>query len=209
MKFYSNNIVQEVRNLKIQGVAISKIAKKFNVSRSTISRWVFDMPSTNPNYLKNQKVRIENRLRGEKYISNFKINQKNVKLFTALIYWCEGYKYPHCNFIGFTNSDVNLVETFLKLFRSGFNPKEEKFRIHLQIHDTHDKNEVIDFWSNKLKIPKNQFRKSTITKARSKMKRTNYNGTCTVRYYDSAIYQEIMGIYETFFRKIVKIGEVG
>ena len=207
MEFYTQDIVKEARNLKAKGVATKEITKKFGITRETLSRWCFDMVSTNSNHLRSQKIKEENRRKGEGHANSLSIDKITAKVLVALIYWCEGYKYPNCNCIGFANSDVNLVKTFLRLFRIGFNPKEEKLKVHLQIHDTHDKNEVTHFWSQVLNIPISQFYKPTITKPLLKMKRMDYKGTCTIRYYDVSLYQEISGTYEAFFKKVIR-GEV-
>lgn len=204
MKFYTKNIFQQARNLRLKGAGLKEISEKFGVNRNTLSRWFFDIPSENPNYLRGEETRQAIKQKAAKYIQGFNVDKNTAKVLMALMYWCEGYKYPQCNCIGFANSDINLIKTFLKLFRMGFNIKEEKFKVHLQLHNTHDKNEVTRFWSKTLSIPESQFYKPTITKPLSKMKRVNYRGTCTIRYYDSALYNEILGIYEGFFKKIVE-----
>ncbi len=181
-----------------------KITKELGITRDTLSRWCFDMPSNNPNHLRHLKIKEELKKRGDKNVDKLIINKETAKVFMALIYWCEGYRYINCNCIGFANSDVNLIKTFLKLFRLGFNPKEEKFRVHLQLHITHDKKEMASFWSDLLKIPENQFLKPTITKPMEKRKRRNYKGTCTIRYCDSILYNEIIGTYEAFFKQLFK-----
>jgi len=202
MKFYTNDIVQKAIRLKEKGVAVTKITKELGITRGTLLRWCINIPSNNANHLRNKKLKEVYRNKGKYYVANININKDTAKILAALIYWCEGYKYPNCNCIGFANSDINLTKTFLKLFRMGFSPKEDKLRAHLQMHDTHDKNEITSFWSKILSIPENQFQKPTITKALLKMKRIDYKGTCTVRYYDSNLYQEIIGTYEAFFKKL-------
>jgi hypothetical protein len=142
--------------------------------------------------------------RGIKNISGIVIDKNSAKIFASLIYWCEGSRYANCNCVSFANSDINLIKTFLELFRIGFNPKEKKFRVHLQLHTTHDKKEITSFWSNTLKISENQFYKPTVTKPMEKMKRKDYKGTCTVKYYDFILFNEIIGTYEAFLKKLFK-----
>ena len=84
----------------------------------------------------------------------------------------------------------------MELFRKGFNIDENKLRVHLQLHNTHNKKDATNFWHNLLKINKNQFYKPTITSPGRKMKRKNYMGTCTVKYFDVKLLLNIMGIYE-------------
>ena len=130
------------------------------------------------------------------------LKKESAKILASILYWCEGSKYPSSNFVAFSNSDENLVVTFLNLFRLGFKPKESKLKASLQLHTTHNKEEMTSFWSKALKIPKSQFYKPTITKPTKNMKRRDYKGTCTIRYYDVYILLEIMGIFEEFSKKI-------
>lgn len=133
------------------------------------------------------------------------INPVNAKVFASLIYWCEGSKYPATNKLDFVNSDPTLVKLYVALLRKAFIIDESKWRIHLQIHDIHNFEEVKSYWSNLLNIPKSQFIKPTITKANGGKHRREYWGTCAVRYYDFRIQLKLIGIYEAFVRRF---GEV-
>ena len=204
MKFYSHSIVEKARKLKKDGVGTMKIVEKLGITKDTILRWCVDIPSNNSNHLRNVRIREDLKNKGGKNISEIVIDKNTAKIFASLIYWCEGARYANCNCVDFANSDVDLIKTFLKLFRIGFNPKEEKIRVHLQLHTTHDKKEITSFWSKALSIPENQFQKPTITIPMAKMKRRDYKGTCTVRYYDFTLFNEIVGTYEAFSKKIDK-----
>ncbi|MCX6723048.1 MAG: hypothetical protein NT094_03175 [Candidatus Staskawiczbacteria bacterium] len=204
MKFYTKDVVERARKLKRSGAKTNEIVKELGITKDTLLRWCVDIPSSNLNHLRHQKIKTKFKNFGIKNTEKLVINKTTAKIFASLIYWCEGARYANCNCVDFANSDINLIKTFLKLFRLGFNPKEEKFRIHLQLHTTHDKKEITSFWSSLLNIPESQFQKPTITKPLAKMKRINYRGTCTVRYYDFAIFNEIVGTYESFSKKIEK-----
>ena len=201
-KFHQENIVQKVRELKKKGISAAEIARRFNIGDTAVLRWCSDIPSQNSYHLYAQKLREEAKKRSNGLTKNIKINRENAKILASILYWCEGAKYPSTNFVAFSNSDIDLIKTFLKLFRIGFQPKENKLRVHLQLHTTHDKEKLISFWSKEIKIPKSQFYKSTITKPTKNMKRRNYKGTCTIRYYDIYLLLEIIGIYERFSKKI-------
>lgn len=202
MKFYTQDIVKRARELKENGLKTGKIVKELGVTRDTILRWCVDIPSNNTYHLRHLKIKEGLKNKGEKNIREIVIDKNTAKIFTSLIYWCEGSRYANCNFVGFSNSDIDLIKTFLQLFRIGFNPKEEKIRAHLQLHTTHDKKKITSFWSKELKIPENQFQKPTVTDPTAKMKRINYKGTCTIKYYDFTLFNEIKGTYEAFFEKI-------
>lgn len=206
VKFYPERMVIKARRLRKQNYSFEQISKILGIKggRTTISRWCNNIPSKNIYY--NRAIRLR-ALAHEKSVSIFnqlKINKDMAKILTGVLYWCEGAKYPSTNYISFTNSDIGLVKTFLALFRLGFNPKEEKLKVYLQLHSTHNVKSMTNFWSKALNIPKTQFYKPTITQPTQNMKRIKYKGTCTVRYYDVYLLMEITGIFEKFSKKFNK-----
>lgn len=206
MKFYTETVVKKARELRRRGLSGRKISRKLGVSDTTILRWCADIPSDNNYYLKQKKSRENIKNQEIDLIKNIELTTELAKLFASILYWCEGAKYPSTNFISFSNSDAELIKTFIKLFRIGFEPKENKFRASLQLHSNHDKEKMTEFWSQLLKIPKSQFYKPTITDPTKRMKRRNYKGTCTIRYYNVPTLLKLIGIYESFFKKLNRGG---
>ena len=202
MKFHPEHIVRKARKLRQEGLSGREIGKRLNVGDSTVLIWCRDIPSKNSYHLYIQKLKEKAKKRSSGLTEKMKITRETAKLLAAILYWCEGAKYPSSNFISFANSEVKLLRTFLTLFRIGFKPKESKLRAYLQLHTTHDIEKSTSFWGKILKIPKSQFYRPTITKPTKNMKRRNYKGTCTVRYYDVYLLHEMMGIYEEFFKKL-------
>jgi len=203
-KFYPESTVLRVRHLKEKGVSSKEIAKRFNLNKTTILRWSNDIPSLNSYHLYSKGLREKAKERSTRLVKNLNITKSNAKILASILYWCEGSKYPSSNFVAFSNSDVELMKTFLALFRAGFSPKKEKIKASLQLHTTHDIKITTSFWSRLLDIPENQFHKPTITKPTNNMKRRDYRGTCTVRYYDVYLLLEMMGIFERFSSRINK-----
>ncbi len=197
MLFHDQSTVQKARNERKKGISIQKIETKLCVSESSVSRWVRDIPGTAKQF--NRARQRENILKLElqDLTKNFNIDEDLAKIFVSLLYWCEGSKYPAGSFVAFSNSDWDLVKTFLELLRKGFKIQENKIRVHLQLHSTHPRQKMTKFWSDLLRIPTNQFYKPTITEPTRRMKRLDYKGTCTVRYYDFKLLLKIIGLYES------------
>ena len=208
MKFHDQNVVQQVRNGRKKGSSIKKLNGQFGVPETTISRWIRDIPSISKKF--NAARTKEKLLKSDLHslIDYFVIDETLAKVFVSLLYWCEGSKYPASNGMAFSNSDSNLVKTYLELLRYGFKIEERKIRIHLQLHSTHSTKKMKQFWSKHLNIPLSQFYKPTITNPTRKMKRLNYKGTCTVKYFDVSLMLKIMGLYERFFQRFEVNGEV-
>ena len=208
MAFYDQKVVQEVREARRKGLSIKKLETRFRIPETTISRWIRDIPSLHKKF--NSARAKEKQLKTELHslAEDCLLDENLAKLFVSLLYWCEGSKYPSSAFFAFCNSDFVLVKTLLELLRYGFKIEEKKIRIHLQLHSTHPKDQTLRFWSDLLKIPLKQFYKPTITKPTRKMKRLNYQGTCTVKYFDVKLVLKIMGLYERFSRRFTSDGEV-
>ncbi len=201
MKFYDNKIVKKIREARRKGESIRDLETRFKVSNTTVSRWVRDIPSKERLYLKSREEEEKNKNKFKGLVAKIKLDEVNSKILAAMLYWCEGSKYPSTSCVSFSNSDCDLVKSFLELIRLGFDLDESKFRVHLQLHTTHNKTVITRFWSELLNIPKEKFYKPTITKPTRRMKRIDYKGTCTVRYYDVKLLFQLIGLYQEFANK--------
>jgi len=198
---YQPKIVDKARELRKQNLSFQEIGKILNIPSSTIRHWCYDLEID-----RHESLRLNNELRrnvikeaGLKYVPSLKkLSAGESQFAAALLYGCEGCKYPATSVMAFVNSDPRLVRTFITLLRKGFELEEEKFRVHLQIHDYHDIEEIIHFWSSLLNISIDHFYKPTITPPRGKMRRQNYLGTCSLRYQDFKLQLKLLGIFEKF-----------
>lgn len=207
MKLYSLDIVEQARQNRKKGASLRAIEKKLNIPNSTISKWVRDIKSNNFFYKKARLFENKNKSELNHFVENYKFSKNEGKILIALLYWCEGSKYPSSNCIAFSNSDQTMMKTFIVLLRKSFDVNEEKLRVRLQLHSTHNIDKEFNYWSSLLDIPIKQFGKPTITNPTRNMKRLNYRGTCTIKYYDVKLLLNIIGIYESFSKRFI-LGEV-
>jgi hypothetical protein len=170
------------------------------IPSSTIRNWcAADHVGTKWDTLINTNERVRQELKSSevpviKKVYNF--TGEYAKLYSALIYWCEGSKYPASNAVTLVNSDPNLLRFFITLLRRAFTLDESKFKVHLQIHTTHSYVKTSRYWSKLLQIPVRQFIKPTTTSPKGKKHRVHYFGTCTLKYQDYRLLLKLMGIYE-------------
>lgn len=204
MQFHSSDIVAKARVKRQEGLSLRAIAREFGVSSSTISRWVKDIDYNDKSFNNARNLENSYKMKDEALVDNFEVDKTKAKVLASILYWCEGYKYPASNHVGFCNSDYNMSKTFITLLRSGYTLDESKFRVHLQIHTTHNLQSLIKFWSELLDIPASQFYKPTVTKPTGTMKRLDYKGTCTIKYYDVKILWQLMGLYQSLYNKFLE-----
>lgn len=97
-----------------------------------------------------------------------------------------------------------MIFTFISLLRKSFTVDESKFRALVQLHEYHEENKIINFWSKITKIPVSQFTKSYLKPNTSKVIRKDYKGTLRIVYYNSQIAHELKAIYNAVTDKIIK-----
>ncbi len=132
-------------------------------------------------------------------------NQNVIKIICSMLFWAEGSK--KINHIAFTNSDPGMIKTFIGLLRTSYTLDESKFHVSVHLHEYHNPNEVIEFWSKTTKIPRVQFIKPYCKPHTAIRKRHDYKGCITIRYYDVKIARELTAIYNAFgeqFRGVVQ-----
>jgi transcriptional regulator with XRE-family HTH domain len=197
------------RNLRRKGKSYSEIFKVVNVSKSTLSLWLRDIPLT-----KEQKEKLQGRYKS-RYIGSKKRQQTRIeltkkiireaksevkdlvnnKLFLAglMLYWAEGTKRGE-EMISFSNSDPNMIKFMMKWFRKICLVPERKFRIQIHIHSLHKERNIKEYWSKQTKIPLNQFHKLIIKRTSLKHRKNKlYQGTCCIRVCDKNLFRKIMG----------------
>ncbi|MEK7564030.1 MAG: helix-turn-helix domain-containing protein [Patescibacteria group bacterium] len=209
----------KTKKLRIQGYSIKELHKIIGVSKSTISRWIQNVPLSDKAMHRIQQNYTNGQLASQKTIKektrqknleadNFAINIINKVNLTseislslcALIYQCEGSKNIKES-ITFTNSDPVLIKTFLYLFRNSFTINENKLKVLMHLHDYHNEEEQKEFWFKVTKIPKNQFYRSYLKKTDHKYKKEGYQGCVQIRYNDVVIGRKINSVAKLFMER--------
>lgn len=202
-----------------KGESIKEIAKKIGVAKSTVSLWCRDIKLTAEQLarlykkmvrgsyigrLKGARVQYERRLKRIKDAENNgveiirKLTDRDLLLSGIALYWGEGSRKRRE--ASFSNSDAEIIKFIIKWFRKIFNVKKEEFVLRVGINKIHKKrvDEVINYWSKITKIPKEQFRKTTLIKTKNKKFYNNFAihyGTLTIKIKKSSeIYYQIMGL---------------
>ncbi len=209
---YSVETKRAVLLLVKSGRTYSEIQKEFTVPKSTISNWV-----TSEGIIHNRTRQFEHLAKARiKAVHKIHCNKnarlalaednankellsislENValqKAFLSMLYWAEGSKSPKSGAFTFVNTDPVLLTLYVTMLRNTYPIEEGRFRIGLQIHKYHNLEEVTDFWSELLKIPKSQFWKIYVKKRSEHKKfRRNFRGMCSIYYGKKAIREELL-----------------
>ncbi len=129
-------------------------------------------------------------------VQDAQLTDNGWKLILAVLFWCEGQK-DTGEGIKFINSDPQMVRLFLHILRTQFPLQESKFRALLHLHDYHDEQEQLKFWSDVTRIPISQFHRSYRKPHTGKNTRDGYPGCISIRYSDVRLAKTLKMIYST------------
>lgn len=167
--------------LRKQGYSLSEISRRLSISQSTASLWLGGVKLSEKARRRIDNLSVQGRqksveiCRKKREVEDIKIAEKVKKHFSvcreidpkiacALLYWGEGTKYDGNNSVSFMNADPEMIRYFLHAFRNSFSLDEKKFRALVHLHEYHDVDKQIRFWSSITKIPISQFNKSYLKK---------------------------------------------
>ena len=204
--------------LRKEGYSLGEISRSIKVSKSSVSLWTRDV-KLSP---KAKKI-IESKLTsGQKMavkahyeitrrkeelardyafnlVNKIKIDKNLAQLICSLLYACEGSKGPR-SVLSFTNSDPKMIATFLKMFRMGFGVDESKFQVCVHLHDYHDEEKQLNFWSKTARIPREHFMRPYRKPHTGVNKKEGYEGCVRVNYYDISLRRKLLAIAEQFIQ---------
>jgi len=186
----------EARRLRKQGESIKVIAKKLQVSPSSVSYWCRDVKlsptqikmlekrARDPHYgrrleyaLAQQRKRIEKtkklKKQGRKDIGN--LNKRELFLVGAALYWAEGFKKD--SQAGFASSDPDMIRLFLRWLNKccGYQTKDLILRVTVNISHEYRIQEIQNYWSKITNVPNGDFRKPFYQKVKWKKVYENPN----------------------------------
>jgi hypothetical protein len=215
MKIYPTIIKEKAFKLRRSKKSYKEIKDIMGIPKSTLSAWFGKELGVDFNskgwleHLADIRVLAVRAIKKKKFdgLEKIRINmEKEVlsyplkdisfqKSLLAMLYWSEGSKHAKMSGLKFTNTDPKMIDLFIRLLRTCYQPDEKKFYIYLQLHYYHPIRKTKKFWSDLTNIPESQFH-ATIIKKRSRKKRfrQNYMGICSIGHASSAIRKEMMAI---------------
>ena len=209
MKYLEKN---QAITLRIKGQSITKISKRLNVSKSSVSTWVRNIKlddsqlanlKNNSHSTRTVEKRRESRLKNEdikrsKVISKAQhevrsITYRELWLMGTMLYWAEGGKTQRQ--VRFSNGDPEMIKIMMHYFRDICKVPEEKFRgyIHIRPHLDHISSEK--YWAEVTGIPKTQFFKTyrIQNKSSQNKKDTLPKGVLDIYVLDVSLFLRIYG----------------
>lgn len=199
-------IKEKARALRKKGLSIGEVSVKLNQPKSTVSYWCKNI-SLSDKQIQNIEERHKSnsiaillsasekqrklRMQREKEIQDSArerlgvLSDRDVYILGLGLYWGEGYKYEHSEF-GFTNSDPEMILSYLVWLERVFNVKKDEVicRVSINSLHTHRLSVVEKYWQDLIGISAHQFSKPSIINSKPKkifQNNDKYFGTLRVK----------------------------
>jgi len=204
---------RRARLLRRNGLAITEIAKKLGVAKSSVSLWVRDIELSkiqidfltgkkfsNESIEKRRKTRLKNEeskresliKKAEKEVT--KLSKRELWLIGVMLYWAEGGKTQR-GLVRFSNGDPEMVKIMMNFFRKVCDVPEEKFRGYIHIHPHLNHKKAEKYWSSISRIPLKNFFKTyrKVNISSQNKKNTLPFGVMDIYICDTKLFLKITG----------------
>ncbi len=201
---------EQARILRHQGKSYTEIKESLDVSKSTLSVWLNDMPLSakqirqlrdlNPKRIEHFRETMRKKrearllLAYEKATLDIGILSSRELFLTGLyLYWGEGTKSSR-GVTAIANTDPAVVRAFL-FWLSSVGVKKSLLKVKLHLYQDMNIKKETTFWSKELDIPARNFRKPYIKE--SKFSNINYktgygHGTCNLFFENILVWEYII-----------------
>lgn len=218
------SLKEKAIELRKEGYSYGIISEKLDISKSTLSGWLRDIPykpnekvrarikkSQNIGQRKhNQKVKRIKEIRKEAKEELGELSQRDLWLLGIGLYLGDGTKSTED--VEIINSNPKIIQLAIKWFKEVCKAETENFSLAIHTYPDNNLKKTIDYWSNLTGIPKDQFRKTQIDKRRNKKDKKNGKlpyGTAHLRvnacgkdHLGRTLHRRIMGWIEGCFNQI-------
>ena len=229
--FYYPEIVSKARGLRQQGFTYAEIGRAFGrrIPKSTLSGWlrsvevsseglkILEEKRSFPIYKRQEQAVLANRLRRRKYLNG--ISEKNLPISDyidnvntakiALSMLCLGeaskYKAGGSSFV-FSNTNPVIIQTFLLLLTKCYSVDTKRIKCRIMCRMDQDIEELLEFWSTLVCIPRNQFYKTykdERTDGKPTMKR-NYKGVLAIEYHCTHAQLDLEDLARLVYNKLLE-----
>ena len=170
--------------MRRQGYSYSFIREKVDVSKSTLSLWLRDVPYKPNNEVIDRigkalaasgeaKARLRrlsiSKAREEAHGEIGELNERDLFMLGIGLYIGEGAKSGDA--IRVINADPAVIKLTIRWLQLALGLKKENIRIRLHIYPDNDEIECIRFWSAETGIPQSQFYKTQVDRRLKKTKK--------------------------------------
>jgi len=204
---------EAVRLRKELGLSLKEIAKKINVSKGSVSRWVNKVELTEfqkeklnfrQNFFSSKKWKnINFEIRKEYQNDGAKMMESPSNLFLSgcMLYWAEGAKDK--NSVRFSNSDPDMIFLFVNFLKECFFVEKNEIKISINCYNNNgiSVEEIENFWIKLTNLNRENLNKTIVNNlpiSSSKKSNKLLYGVCKIIVNNTKVVQKIYGAINKF-----------
>ena len=179
----SRAIKTQIREMRKTGFSIREIALEIHHSKSTVAKYIKDIP-IQPEYYNIWHAKIggnttrakDRKLKAEKEAENLlgSLTLRDQLIIASCLYWAEGNKRD----FNFTNTDPKLIETFLECLRS-LGVTQDRIKVSIRVYEDINVKKAKQYWARIAGISPSQI--CSVNVLQGKKKGKLLYGMCRVR----------------------------
>ena len=194
---------EEARRLRAEGKTLQEIADTLDVSKSSVSIWVRDVPFTpskrrygprrrpHPSHDRKLAEIVECDALGRTEIGE--LDEDAFRVAGVALYAGEGSKTEGA--VVFANCDAEMMRFFCTWLRHCFEIDEGRLRVRVYLHEGLDLEAAHAHWSDVTLVPISQFGKAYRAAADETIRHNKHEfGCCYVKYSCTRTHRRIMGL---------------
>lgn len=206
--------------LRKEGKSYSEIRSVLNVGKGTLSSWLKDYPLSLEQIGRCGKKRVENYIASrrknreilfkniydEEEAKILPLSRRDIIIGGLFLYLGEGAK-THMSVLSLSNTNPALIKGFIVWLKNlGVDTSKIYFRLHLY-KDMDPENEI-NFWCEKLRVERSQFRKSYIKKSTLiglSYKNGYGHGTCNAHFGNAILGKRVfmsLGVIKDYLMRL-------
>jgi predicted transcriptional regulator len=194
---------ERARAMRARNMTLQDIATELGVAKSSVSRWVRDVPFT-PSKRRTGPQRRPHPAHEAKLAQIAALNAEGIERIGTLsdaaflaagvaLYAGEGSKTEGC--VRFANSDPAMIRFFCAWLRRFFEVDESRLRARVYLHEGLDLDAAQAHWSEVAGIPLGQFNKPYRAEPDPSIRRNKHEYGCFyVDYGCSRTHRQVMGL---------------
>lgn len=218
---YNEEVIKKAKKYRREGLSLKEISKLLRIPHGTIGNWVRSIELT-----ENQKKRLKEKEKTRQTdfgLSSINVHNTAIKkhkkwyqegkeikldennLIGLIVYACEGSHSIKSQEVSAVNSKPIFLLKFMNTVESVFNIDRTRWKLRINIHPYHNREEVIDYWSKEMRINKDRICTHVYGNGGRRL-RKDYMGCASITICGVQLRCKLEGLIDRYIERNYSIG---
>ncbi len=186
------DLPSQIKDLYLREVSGPEISSHLQIPIRQVYRVLEKLKIPRRSLVLQHQIRFSKSPLSYKFKDKLTLKDRELLVAGLMLYYGEGAKTK--NTVDFANSDPRIVSIFLKFLRKICGVEEGRLRFYLYCFSDQNPQELIEFWSQVLKVSKDSFTKPYVREVYKNLHRRMPYGVLHVRYSDLRLLKRILDL---------------